>query len=473
MLKRLKLCFFGLVFVIHLHGQDGGLDPTFNIFGTINGIVNVVAEQTDGKLIIGGSFSQVGFLNANNIARLLPDGTPDPSFQIGTGLNNEVFDVKINSNGSILVGGRFTSYNGATANRIVCLLETGAIDTNFTTGLGFDDAVEEISLLADGKVFVSGWFTYYNLMPRNYLARLHADGLLDTLFDPNIGPNERVLAHAILSNGKIAIGGWFNTFQNISSNHFALIDSNGVLDTSFNVGVGFNNWVFEIAALPNGSMLVGGIFSSYQGVGRIGLARIQANGNIDLSFNNFSGINGVANVIAPQSNGNILIGGSFSNFNGISTNNILRLNANGSLDQTFQSGTGANNRVKSIVRLGNGQLIIAGAFSAYNNVSSPGVARLINALPVSTVYLESNPKKAVTLYPNPIAKGQTLSIQQHTEIAGQLFRLFDTAGSLVFEWQLNKTDDALQLPNLSAGLFIWQLLDVSGSVQVGKLIVAH
>jgi uncharacterized delta-60 repeat protein len=120
----------------------------------------------------------------------------------------------------------------------------------------------------------------------------------------------------------------------------ALAQSPGALDAAFTPSI--TGVVHAVAVQSNGQIVIGGEFTSVNGAGRSNLARLNADGTLDTSFN--PGIGGGLSpgvfALAIQSDGRILIGGRFSTVNGVGRNNIARLNANGTLDGSFNPGTG-------------------------------------------------------------------------------------------------------------------------------------
>src|SRR5438105_4143434 len=114
----------------------------------------------------------------------------------------------------------------------------------------------------------------------------------------------------------------------------------GANDAAFNTGIGANNSIHTTAIQLDGKIIIGGNFSNYNGRGRNSIARLNADGTLDGTFNPGTGANAGVQTTAVQSDGKIIIGGYFSNYNGIGRNGIARLNADGSLDATFNPGTG-------------------------------------------------------------------------------------------------------------------------------------
>ncbi|EKE67204.1 delta-60 repeat domain-containing protein, partial [Oceanibaculum indicum] len=176
--------------------------------------------------------------------------------------------------GKILIGGRFTSYDGTTRNRIARLNTDGSLDTSFNPGSGADDNIYALVLQPDGKIMIGGNFTSYDGTARNRIARLNANGSLDTSFDPGSGANSTVQTIMLQPDGKILFGGSFSRYDEMARMRFARLNANGSLDTSFDPGNGANNTVYSIAVQPDGKILIGGAFTSYDDKTRNRIARI-------------------------------------------------------------------------------------------------------------------------------------------------------------------------------------------------------
>jgi uncharacterized delta-60 repeat protein len=170
----------GLQGFARAQGSPGSNDPTFNVVddGTnrdgANYAVRALALQPDGKLLIGGDFTTYNGTPRNLIARLNADGSLDASFNPGSGANFEVHALALQSDGKVLIGGTFTSYNGTPRNRIARLNADGSLDASFNPGTGANSSVYALALQPDGKLLIGGAFTAYAFTPRTRLARLHA-----------------------------------------------------------------------------------------------------------------------------------------------------------------------------------------------------------------------------------------------------------------------------------------------------------
>ena len=150
----------------------------------------------------------------------------------------------------------------------------------------------------------------------------------------------------------------------------------GDVDLSFDPGSGVNGIVNAFALQPDGKLIIGGEFTAVKGLARSKVARLTAGGSGDAAFNPGTGANDVVSSLALQPDGKVLIGGNFTTINGTNRNRIARLNANGSLDSSFNPGTGADGPVRSIALQPDGKVLIGGDFTTVNGVARPYVARL-------------------------------------------------------------------------------------------------
>jgi uncharacterized delta-60 repeat protein len=273
-------------------------------------------------------------------------------------------------------GGSFDSYNGTPRNRVARLNADGSLDTGFNPGTGANSWIRAIILQPDGKILIGGWFTSYNGTGRNFVARLNADGSLDTGFNPGTGAIDWVYAMALQPDGKILIGGLFTSYNGTPRNRVARLNADGSLDTGFNPGTGANNLVYTMAVQPDGKIFIGGFFINYNGTPRRSIARLNAGGSLDTGFNPGTGANDGVMAISLQPDGKILIGGWFQSYNGTPRNRLARLNTDGSLDTGFDPGTGANAPVYTMALQSDGKILIGGDFTSYDGTGRNRIARV-------------------------------------------------------------------------------------------------
>ena len=353
---------------------DGTLDTTFTTGTGADNYVYAVAIQSDDKVLFGGDFIAYNGVTVNHIARLNADGTLDATFLSGTGVNGVVNSIYLQPDGKILIGGDFTTVNGTAVNRIARLNADGTLDATFTVGTGASAAVYSVRHQSDGKILIGGDFTTVNDTTVNRIARLNADGTLDTTFLSGTGVNDSVRVITMQSDGKILIGGYFVNYNGTSINRIARLNTDGTLDTTFTVGTGINNSVRVITVQLDGKIIVGGYFTTYNSVAANRIVRINTDGTRDVTFS--AGVSSAVLATVLQSDGKIIIGGAFASYDSVLLNNLTRLNTNGTLDTTFFNGTGLNNWTQDFAMQSDGKIIIGGNFTAYNGTAVNRIARL-------------------------------------------------------------------------------------------------
>lgn len=377
--------------------SDGSVDQTFDpgtgplTSGGWWGGTQVVLVQPDGRILVGGEFVSFNGTPRGCIARLNTDGSVDNSFQPGTGATAgsntaRIQDMILLSDGKILIAGEFTLYNGTSRRNVARLNADGTLDSGFDPGTGAGgtttSTIHAMAMQADGKILVGGGFTTFNGAPRNRLARLDANGALDVTFDPGIGiahtNNSQVINDIIIrSDGRILIGGDFNSVDGVWRNNVARLNPNGSVDQSLNEGYGTNGTVHVLLDRPDGSILVGGWFTTYNWTGRQYLALIDTEASLLPMFEPFgTGANRSIYTTCLQPDGKVIIGGSFTGFNGTARNYIARLNSDGSLDLSFATDSSLVGTVYASALQANGKILIGGYFSYRSGNTKWGVARL-------------------------------------------------------------------------------------------------
>ncbi|HQI70853.1 MAG TPA: delta-60 repeat domain-containing protein, partial [Bacteroidales bacterium] len=298
------------------------------------------------------------------------DPTFDPTyegFDAGTGANRAVYTTSLQSDGKIIIAGSFTYFNGSSRRRIARLNTDGSVDITFDPGSGAsqNSTIYTTSLQSDGKIIIGGNFTSYNQVQRSRVARVNIDGTLDATFNPGSGTgmNSTVYTSVVQSDGKIIIGGYFSSYNTKSRNCIARVSNNGSLDTTLNPGTGANNTIYAVAVQADGKILIGGSFTTFNGTSINRIARLNADGSLDASFNPGTGASGTVRTIALQNDGKIIIGGNFNSFNGTTVNRIARLNSDGTVDNSFVAGNGASANVRKAVVQTDGKIVIGGEFT--------------------------------------------------------------------------------------------------------------
>ena len=357
----------------------GTLDTSFGPGSGASGIVNALALQGDGKILIGGNFSLYKGAVRGNIARVNSDGSADAGFlATGSGANSSVYAITVLGGGDILIGGLFSSYNGTSRDLVARLDSDGALDSGFAPPAGTNNLVRCMALPSGGDVLIGGTFTQYGVVGRDRLARVDSSGALVSTFPSSgSGASGEVAAMAVLGDGDILIGGYFAQYNATGKADLARLNSDGTLDGAFPAAaVAPDSAVLALASLGTGKILIGGTFTFYGGVGRNRIARLNADGSLDAGFDPGLGADNDVWAIAVQGDGKILIGGDFTSYDGTARNRLARLNADGSLDTTFDPGSGADSTVFRIAVQGDGRILIAGAFTEYDGTPRNRIARI-------------------------------------------------------------------------------------------------
>lgn len=213
---------------------NGSMDTTFaDNLTTANGQVHEIFVDSDGKIYIGGEF-------ANNMARVNSDGTTDGGFSVS--FNGRVASIKKDSNGKLLVGGWFNELNGSPCSpKVVRLNNDGSLDNSFATvGTGLNENVQAVAVQSDNKVVVGGWFNELNGERCGHIVRFNTDGTKDTTFNVGVGIGDNVndwndarVQHILLtSGGSVLCVGGFTSFDNRGVYGFVKLSSTGEMDVN-------------------------------------------------------------------------------------------------------------------------------------------------------------------------------------------------------------------------------------------------
>jgi uncharacterized delta-60 repeat protein len=339
--------------------------------------------QPDDKTIIGGEFIVTGNTRVNGLARLNPDGTLDESFNLSYLTDNSenyvstlFYDKSIDK---IYVGGNFPN-----AKNLFRINYDGSIDESFNLNVDIAQVLK-IDKQADGKLIV-----YSYSYPEYRLARIDDTGSLDQSFNSNIGPNNPASSDdlKVLSNDKIVVAGSFNEFNGTVQNKIVMLNSDGTIDNSFNIGTGPFSSTFaqinSVSELPDGDILISGVFSKFNEIPANGVVRLNPDGSIDSKFP----LPGVAGSLfnskftiqsVTDSVGKTYLAGIDPFNNEFIT---IRLDSTGALDPTFLQGNlpidkSFGNLLPPVIAVNSiNQLYIGSAHSHYNNVLQNGISKV-------------------------------------------------------------------------------------------------
>jgi uncharacterized delta-60 repeat protein len=373
--------------------SDGSIDPGFLIGNGFSGTVNAILVQGDGKIIAGGSIASYNNMTCNNIVRLNANGSIDGSFISGSGVNGVIYSMVTQNDGKIIVGGNFTSYNGQVRNNIVRINANGSIDQSYNVGSGTNGVIRTMSLQPDGKLIIAGQFFVYNGVGKTRVARVNTNGSIDNSFNPGVGATKSIRASKVQADGRILLGGLFTLFNGVKMNRITRLFSNGSIDTTFLVSPGTNEAVRAIGLQSDGNIIVAGDFTQYNFRGKNRLIRLFPTGVMDSLFNKIHGANNTVRAIIIQPDNKYLVAGDFSTVNGagIGKNGIARLQANGNVGTSFNQGKGANDNIRALVMQPDWYTVVAGNFTSYNSIKRGRIARININGQLDTTFLNSGP----------------------------------------------------------------------------------
>jgi uncharacterized delta-60 repeat protein len=310
--------------------SDGSLDQSFDPGTGPDGDIFAAVLQPDGRIVVAGSFTMFSGFPRNRRVRLNADGSVDPTFGFSGGINGTPFALALQKDGRIIIGGQFSQVDLVQRFNLARLNSDGTVDLTFAPGNGPNGDVNAIAIQPDGRISIGGTFIGYNGLARGGVARVLSDSSLDLTFDPGLGTGGNVFALALQPNGQIVIGGRFVQYAGNNRTFIARVNGDGSLDFGFNPIP--NDWIQAIAAQPDGHLVIGGFFTNVNGSARNRIARLNVDGSLDLAFDPGGGFTGSltsdatqVRSLALQRVNRIVAGGVFTSYNGATRANIARL----------------------------------------------------------------------------------------------------------------------------------------------------
>jgi uncharacterized delta-60 repeat protein len=338
--------------------------------------INAIEVQSDGKVIIAGRF-RIANQSRRDIIRLNTDNTLDTTFNAGTAVgagSGSILAVKIQPDGKILIGGSFGNFNGAFVSQLIRLNADGSVDSTFALSGISVTFVFDIDIQSTGKVLAS----VMNNAGTSFILRLSASGVRDDSFAfPFFGGSGfRIDTGA---GDKIILGGWFSyAIDQNQGRNLARLLPDGPLDTTFLANVSTAAFpAVDVMELADGRVFFWGIFEFVNNLPRRGVAIVNDNGSVHTQFDPSPIQVERIRTAEYQADGKVIIAGeNFTSTNKRLRGNIGRLNADGSIDNTFFPGRGASGPVKVIRLRGGNRLVLGGDFIRYDRVPRRHVAQI-------------------------------------------------------------------------------------------------
>lgn len=413
-------------FTLNLTGNSlagpGSRDLTFQPVS--NDTIYSASVNEIGSVIVGGLFTSLNSVTRNRTGKLLSTGAIDSAFTgSGVGANQGIYCTACDLDGATYFGGYFTAYNGVTRRRLVRVSPTGAVDTTFNPNI--NNTVYSICIQADGKILVAGVFDTVNGVTTGGLVRLNYNGTVDNTFTNPIPSSASHRVVLQLPSGRI-----------LSAYSFTVVamTSSGVVDTTFGTNgyASGNNTVQSLIVDYQNRLYVGGNFTTFLGVTRGGLVRLNANGTIDSSFANTS--YGLVTSCVPQTDGKIIVGGQGGT--------LSRRNEDGTNDTSF-ADTINGGIVSGIVPQRDGKPIIVGQFTI-DSIANVRIARLRNDTLPGNIN-EPNVIDALSIQPNGSIQWQRGGVSPEANIVtfevsqnnGSTWQRVGSGSRITGGWELN------------------------------------
>jgi hypothetical protein len=407
------------------------LDPTYNNPTGADGfVVKAYPVPNSTQTIIIGNFTNYNnagrVVKTNRIIRAFADGSWDRSFQVGRGANAPIYDIAQVGPYYYIVGD-FTSYaqQSGDVSRIAKIQTNGLIDTMQVTtyllktkyvptfNIGFvGGSVTHVYPVGSDKMIVTGNFTY--LTTRNYtantydakdstvvdstdvrqLARLNVDGTLDSTwrFDPNAAGYKGHLGKSLPgadgpintimhSDGKILVYGRFTKFDNVAAPSMVRLNPDGSKDATFNVGSGADQQIsyVDYNAVLN-KYLVVGAFGSFNGKASQYMVRLNYDGSVDDTFTPKQFNGGVPLFAKLLDDGLAVINGFFKSYDGVIRNGFMVINSTGALQELYNNTGNLDGSLDYIYETRSADnkraLLLMGSFSLFDNQPKNNIVRV-------------------------------------------------------------------------------------------------
>lgn len=348
--------------------------------GTVLGIVEAVLWDSNNQPVVGGFFDTINGVTRPNLARFNNDGSTDTGFASAGGPNNYVFDIIKTATGQLYIGGSFGTYASVTQNRVARLNADGSRDSNFASTTAPGNNVYRIVEGTDGKLFAG----HNGGSP--CVWKYNNTGTRDTGTFTFSASYNSVYAISLYGNNQMLVDGGSGNY------HYSYrYGTNGTFDNTWTAATSFpfnsSSYIYDIGVLPDGRALVGGTFVNPDTIqGLTNLVVLGTNGRIVANTSSNLVTDGIVYDIYVYPNGKVLIGGSFTNVNHVKRPGIARLNADLSVDTTFDPGqgiqvAGGGASVNSIDVRNDGKILVGGYFDTFDGAARNGVV-VLNSDPI-------------------------------------------------------------------------------------------
>lgn len=358
--------------------SDGTLDPSFNSVFTVSPALasfgEVIRIQPDGKVLADFSGAYAMGFHARSIVRLNTDGSADPGFSNinydgGRLISTALTALALDPSGKFYTG--MVTYSGGTSSATLrrynangtqdSTWEVPSLAPNLGTSIG------GLGLQADGSLIVSGRFDTVNGVSKQNVVRLFPAGNVDMTFTaPILGSSGGQIA--ILQNGKILIAK--NTTGNLT---LVRLNTDGSLDDTFTMSSLLQSFNTRFALDASERIYVFGLSDALE----YRYFRLNPNGDRDPGYNPNVTLFGQIHALARLADGKVVMAGLFTQVNGFARSSLARVNPDGTLDPSLEPGDGFDIPPAELVPQSDGKIIAVGPFTQFKLTPRQGIARIL------------------------------------------------------------------------------------------------
>jgi uncharacterized delta-60 repeat protein len=504
-MKKIFTLFFSFALIQYGIAQQIAFDNSYSSDGYCIPSINIVNEASQAFVVnSGGKALHVGYTEGDTgfdfgMARMTSTGTPDNTFGVG-GINyvnagsafEALADVELYSNGkSLMCGSYFDETAGISACILMRLTSGGALDASFSTDgaafygyTGIDMTGVACSILSDGSVLmlcnaVTPDFIFVVIVKYDSAGNLDTNFGTDGAYTLQLESSSYGRDMVIDANGNILVSGVTNYEFESGTGFITRLDQDGNPDTGFGVdgiaGIYVNNSEYgdvqDMVLQSDGKILYTVTVSDEE----VWVGRFNTNGSPDTGFStdgNYVGSfqNVALNLteIALDPNGRVVLGGySVDYSDGSEVAAMLRLNADGTLDNTFNSTgyylptfPGEKVRITGLEVMADGKIMTCGYSSTVDGNGQDQYLMLGARFVSGTSSVAENRGAGFSLYPNPANSNFTVQLEKSNQSARM--SLFDLSGNLIWNKMLNSTINDFDISQLAAGYYIVEVETADG-----------
>lgn len=345
-----------------------------------NGRIGAALRLRNGSIVLAGTFGFLGRVHRTRYARLTPTYALDESYAVPCTILGTLATVAVNDDRSIVVGGYMVAIGATTTGPVVTMDSNGVllpVQDRFPLS-EFDLGSVQMrvqGLDGAGRIYAVAQHKN-NLSDHGTLVRLQPDGSVDTQYLVPSGLELAVEFVLPLADGRAYVAGYFTRVGDVQQKYLARLLADGSLDTTFRLGAGIgtdvNNPlpggavspVRSMALGPDSTIFIAGRIESYDGADVTHIVRLRADGSRDEIFSPSLRLEGSMqtdiNYIVMIPDGSVVLAGTFSQVNDVVTSNVIRLSPTGALDRDFAPDVSVVQMMNDVLADDAGNLYVAG-----------------------------------------------------------------------------------------------------------------